>query len=91
MTRYGIDFDQNESEATVVTERRNLLIKPFKPTDILSVGKAWGEWLEEIGREFRYNRINTPNDKKDVLLIFGGRELRRLDKYLPYLADNLNE
>ena len=48
MTRYGIDFDQNESEATVVTERRNLLIKPFKPTDILSVGKAWGEWLVEI-------------------------------------------
>ena len=58
---------------------------------ILSVGKAWREWLEEIEREFRYYRINTPNDKKDALLIFGGRELRRLDKYLPDLADDLDE
>ena len=91
MTRYGLDFDQNEAAATVVTERRNLLIQPFKPTDRLSVGKAWREWLEEIEREFRYYRINTPNDKKDALLIFGGRELRRLDKYLPDLADNLDE
>ena len=91
MTRYGLDFDQNEAAATVVSERRNLLIQPFKPTDRLSVGKAWREWLEEIEREFRYYRINTPNDKKDALLIFGGRELRRLDKYLPDLADNLDE
>ena len=91
MTRYGLDFDQNEVAATVVTERRKLLIQPFKPTDRLSVGKAWREWLEEIEREFRYYRINTPNDKKDALLIFGGRELRRLDKYLPDLADNLDE
>ena len=91
MTRYGLDFDQNEAAATVVTERRNLLIQPFKPTDRLSVGKAWREWLEEIEIEFRYYRINTPTDKKDALLIFGGRELRRLDKYLPDLADNLDE
>ena len=91
MTRYRLDFDQNESAATVVTERRKLLIQSFKPTDRLSVGKAWREWLDVIEREFRYYRTNTPNDKKDALLIFGGRELRRLDKYLPDLADNLDE
>ena len=91
MTRYGLDYDQNEAAATVVAERRNLLIQPFKPTDRLSAGKAWREWLEEIEREFRYYRINTPNEKKDALLIFGCRELRRLDKYLPDLADNLDE
>ena len=89
MTRYGLDFDQNEAAATVLTERRNLLIQPFKPTNRLSVGRAWREWLEKIEREFRYYRINNPNDKKDALLIFGGRELRRLDKYLPDLADDL--
>ena len=75
MTRYKLDFDQNESAATVVTEKKNLLIQPFKPTDRLLVGKAWGVWLEENKREFRYYRIHTPNDKKDALLIFGGREL----------------
>ena len=91
MTRYRLDFAQNESAATVVSEIRNLLIQPFKPTDRLSVGRTWGEWLEEIEREFRYYRINTHNEKKDALLIFGGRELRRLDKYLPDLADNLDE
>ena len=90
-TQKSCYFDQNESAATVVTERRNLLIQPFKPTDRLSVGKAGGEWLEEIEREFRYYRIKAPNDKKDALLLFGGRELRRLYKYLPDLAPNHDE
>ena len=42
-------------------------------------------------REFRYFRINTPTDKKDGLLIFGVRDLRRLDKCILDLADNLDD
>ena len=33
MTRYELDFEQYESAVTVVTEIRNLLIQPFKPSD----------------------------------------------------------
>ena len=80
MTRYG--FDSNES-VTYVTETRNLPIKQFKPQDSLSVGRDWQIWLEEIEREFRYFRIDTPTDKKDALLIFGGKDIAYLEKYLP--------
>ena len=41
-------------------------------------------WVwEEIEREFRYFKITDPNDKKDALIIFGGKEIARLEKSLP--------
>ena len=63
MTRYG--FYINE---TFVPETRHLPIEQLKLRD-------WKLWLEEIEREFRYFRINTPTYKKDALIIFGGREI----------------
>jgi hypothetical protein len=38
--------------------------------------------IEGIEREFRYFRITEPIDKKDVLLIYGGKEIVRLNKSL---------
>ena len=78
MTRYG--FDLNKS-ATYVT--RHLPMKQFKPVDSLSVGRDWEIWLEEIKSEFRYIRIDTLSDKEDALLIFGGKDIAYLEKYLP--------
>ena len=80
MTRFG--FYSNET-VTFVTETRNLPIEPFKPKDSLSVGKDWQQWLEEIEGEFRYFRLETLADKTEALLIFGGREIAHLGKYLP--------
>ena len=48
--------------------------------DLLSTGKQWEEWIEGI--EFRYFRITEPVDKKDALLIYGGKEIVRLNKSL---------
>ena len=48
-----------------------------------SVGKAWEEWLEGIEREFRYFRITEAVDKKDAIIIYGGKEIARLEKSLP--------
>ena len=53
--------------------------------------KNWKLWLEEIKREFRYFRIDTPTDKKDPLIIFGGREIAYLEKYLPEPDGKLDE
>ena len=69
---------------TFISESRNLRALPFRPTeDQLSVGKEWEEWLDAIEREFRYFRINSPADRKDALIIYGGTEIARLEKTLP--------
>jgi len=38
--------------------------------------------LEGIEREFRFFRIHDPLDKKDALIIYGGKEIARLEKSL---------
>ena len=48
----------------------------------LNTGNDWGNWLEEIEREFRYHKITSPLDKKDAILINGGKELTWLAKHL---------
>jgi hypothetical protein len=75
-------MDRGEPQRnTVVTETRNLRTLPFvQNEDLLSTGKQWEEWIEEIEREFRYFRITEPIDKKDALLIYGGNEIVRLNK-----------
>ena len=68
----------------IISEYRKLRALPFIPTeDQLSMGKEWEEWLNAIEREFRYFRINSPADKKDALIIYGGTELAILEKSLP--------
>lgn len=71
-------------EIRVVTETRNLRSRPFVvPDETNSVGKAWEEWLEGIEREFRYFKITGAVDKKDAMIIYGGKEIARLEKSLP--------
>ena len=73
---------------TVVTETRKLKSQPFShPDDQISTGKAWEEWLEGIEREFRYFKIASSTDKKDALIIYGGKEIARLEKSLPDPTD----
>ena len=86
MTRY--DFDINE---TFVPETRHLPIEQFKLRDSHNADKGWKLWLEETEREFRYFGTNTPADKKDVLIIFGGRGIEYLEKYLPEQDGKLDE
>ena len=62
---------------------RNLKINPFTvDEDHLATGEKWDEWLDELEREMRFFRINHAADKKDAMLIYGGVEIRRLDKSL---------
>ena len=81
----SLEMAENPIDAIrVTTETRNLRSQPFVvPEDPCETGKAWEDCLEEIEREFRYFKITEPIDKKDVLIIYGGKELARLEKSLP--------
>ena len=72
---------------------RNLKINPFTvDEDHLAMGEKWDEWLDELEREMRFLRISDAADKKDAMLIYGGVEIRRLDKSLqdPRGEDDIN-
>ncbi|CAC5361325.1 unnamed protein product [Mytilus coruscus] len=77
-------MDRGEpQQITLVTETRNLRSQPFiQSDDQISTGKHWEEWLESIEREFRYFRITEPADKKDALIIYGGKDISRLERSL---------
>ena len=45
--------------------------------------KTWQEWIENFERQLRFFNIRDASDRKDALLIFGGNEITRLDKWLP--------
>ena len=74
---------------------RELHIMPFKEPenylDIKNIKKAWEAWLEEAERQFRFCKINNPADKKDALLIYGGKQLVLLENCLPDALENLDE
>ena len=71
-------------QVTVQTESRNLKIDQFVHTaDQPTIGVAWQDWLEELEREFRFFKITEARDKKDALIIYGGKEIARLAKSLP--------
>ena len=62
---------------------RNLRIKPFTvDEDHIATGEKWDDWLEELEREMRFFCISDAADKKDAMLIYGGTEIRRLEKSL---------
>ena len=62
---------------------RNLTIKPFTvDEDHIATGEKWDEWLDELEREMRFFRIRDAVDMKDAMLIYGGVEIRRLEKSL---------
>ena len=82
----------HKERVTVLKERGNLRTLPFRPIENrLSTGIAGEEWLEEIEREFRYFKIHSPVDRKDALIIYGGKEIARLEKTLPNPEGDLDE
>lgn len=73
--------DENER---VVVINKALKTEPFVPSeDELRNGKLWEEWLQGIEREFRYFQVTSVQDKKDALIIYGGKEIARLENSLP--------
>lgn len=81
--------DETGSPLRVIAGTRNLRSLPFiAREEPCETGNAWEEWLEGIEREFRYFNIKDPVDKKDALIIYGGKEVARLEKNLPNLADS---
>ncbi|VDI77074.1 Hypothetical predicted protein [Mytilus galloprovincialis] len=68
-------MDRGEPQQTTgITETRNLRSKPFiQSDDQISTGKHWEDWMESMERELRYFRITDPADKKDALIIYGGK------------------
>ena len=92
MTNYVIDMAESAAVTVIATETRNLRVLLFQPTkDQLTTGKAWEEWLDDIEREFRYFRIGNPADRKDAMIIYGGKEIARLEKSLPDPVSDSNQ
>jgi len=79
-------MSDNEGQDIKVTVNvsRNLRALPFvSAEDPIATGHMWEEWLESIEREFRFFKIESDQDKKDAIIIYGGKELARLEKSLP--------
>ena len=55
----------------------------FRTIQVALARRGRTEWLEGIEREFRYFRITEAVDKKDAIIIYGGKEIARLEKSLP--------
>ena len=73
----------DEAAAQTGGSYRNLKTAPFTHSeDPIATGRTWEEWLYGTEREFRYFQITEDEDKKDALIIFGGREIDRLEKSL---------
>ena len=71
---------------------RELRILPFiAPENHLARGIALNKWLEKIERQLRFFGIDTPSNMKDALLIYGGKDLVRLERYLHDADAKLDE
>ena len=76
----------------IVSQSRDLNILHFREAEQKHSRRIhWTEWLEDIERQFRYFKIHDPFDQKDALIIYGGREIARLEKVLPDPYGKLNE
>lgn len=64
---------------------RRLDLQPFNVvcSDHIATGEAWNNWLDDFERQLRYFRItDDDDDKADALLIYGGPEVKRLNRSL---------
>ena len=81
-----------DNKEIIIMAGRDLRIMPFRaPKNRLSCGIAWKKWLDNTERQFRFFRIEHPSDKKDALMIYGGKQLAYLEKYLPEANTKLDE
>ena len=78
----------NDAVTIITTDSRHLRALSCRTTeDQLSTRKDLEEWLEAIKREFRYCKIYSPTYKKGAMIIYGGKEIARLEKSLPDPTD----
>ncbi|XP_045167266.2 uncharacterized protein LOC123530556 [Mercenaria mercenaria] len=62
---------------------RILKISPFiGGEDHRMSNEIWTEWIDELELELRFLEITDPQKKKDALLLYGGKEIRKLEKNL---------
>ena len=60
-----------------------LKISPFHvDEDHIANAERWDEWIEEVELNFHVSKITEQLQKKDILLLYGGKEVRKLDKSL---------
>ena len=63
---------------------RNLRAQPFTGNPAIEdTAEKWSEWLNSLEREMRFLRIKEAVDMKDCMMIYGGKEIVRLEKSLP--------
>lgn len=66
-----------------MTTNYDFNISPFVCADRLDAGIQWEDWMDDFETECRFRKVNTAQNKLDALKIFGGKEIKRLVKYLP--------
>lgn len=77
----------NPAEIRVLSVGKSLKIEPFKiPENLLEVGRAWTEWIEDFKDETSYFEITEIRDHVNTLKIYGGKEIKKLARNLPETA-----
>ena len=65
-------------EIRVLTSGKALKIQPFCTSqNLLEIGRAWKEWLEDFEEETKYFEIMSIRDKVSALKIDGGPEIKK--------------
>ena len=74
---------------TLFIKHKQLNLQPFQLTeDTMTSGRNWERWLKDFGKQAQYYGIWNPEEKKQALLVFGGREVTICEDSLPDLDNN---
>ena len=66
---------QPQNQTLLITHKQ-LNLQPFQLTeDIMASGRNWDRWLKDFERQAQYYGIRDPEERKQPLLVFGGREV----------------
>ena len=49
--------------------------------NLLEIGQAWKEWMEDFEEETLYFEITETRERMSALKIYGGKEIKKLATY----------
>ena len=74
---------------TLFITHKQLNLQLFQLTeDIMASGWNWERWLKDFQRQAQYHGIRDPEEKKQALVVFGGREATICEDSLSELDNN---
>ena len=79
---------QPQNQTLFITHKQSNL-EPFQLTEgMMASGRNWERWLKDFKRQAQYYGIRDPEEKKQAILVFGGREVTICEDSRPDLDNN---